>query len=410
MLNKKVSHMHLAPLRIAFATPEYVTEEYFDGGLANYIHRVAKALAGMGHDIHVLTLSKIDDAEFEHEGVTVHRMTSSKWWSRIDRLTPYRLPSTILFLDLSVKVHRKLKSLNSQKPLQLVQFPNYSCCGLFSMVFLHVPHVLRASSYQPALNKAVGVRRTPDSRMLKRLERLQFRLSPHIFAPSHTLQQMLVKDARLDHVRVVRSPFFVETRCWEPPSIYEQSLRGKKYLLFFGRFQLHKGFHTLAQALPRFLEQYPDAYAVLVGRDMKSNLAPSMADYVRSQCGNFDERLILLDKLPHHQLYPVIAGAHLVVLPSLIENLSNAGLEAMGLGKVVIGTEGTSFDELISEGVTGFLVPPNNPEALAEKMISAWIHPKLGEIGQAARQKILEFSPEKTVETLLTYYREVLYG
>jgi glycosyl transferase family 4 len=63
-------------LRIAFATPEYVTEEYFDGGLANYIHRVAKALAGMGHDIHVLTLSEIDEAEFEHEGVTVHRITS----------------------------------------------------------------------------------------------------------------------------------------------------------------------------------------------------------------------------------------------------------------------------------------------------------------------------------------------
>ncbi len=70
--------MSLEPLRIAFTTPEYVTEEYFDGGLANYIHRVAKALAGLGHDIHVLTLSEIDDAEFEHEGVTVHRITSSK--------------------------------------------------------------------------------------------------------------------------------------------------------------------------------------------------------------------------------------------------------------------------------------------------------------------------------------------
>src|SRR5258705_10472567 len=99
MLNKKVSHMHLAPLRIAFATPEYVSEEYFDGGLANYIHRVAKALAGMDHDIHVLTLSKIDDAGFEHEGGTVHRMTGSKWCPRIDPLTPYRFPNTIRFLD-----------------------------------------------------------------------------------------------------------------------------------------------------------------------------------------------------------------------------------------------------------------------------------------------------------------------
>ena len=82
----------------------------------------------------------------------------------------------------------------------------------------------------------------------------------------------------------------------------------------------------------------------------------------------------------------------------------------MGLGKVVIGTVGTSFDELISEGETGFLVSPNNPKALAEKIISAWINPKLCGIGQAAQRKTLEFSPESTVETLLTYYREILHG
>lgn len=400
--------MNLEPLRIAFATPEYVTEEYFDGGLANYIHRVARALAHLGHDIHVLTLSEIDEAEFEHEGVTVHRITPSKAWSRLDRSTRYRLPSSVLSLDLSVKVHRKLKLLNSKKRLQLVQFPNYSCCGLFSILFLRVPHVLRASSYQPALNDALGAKRTLDSRLVKRLEGLQFRLSRNIFAPSHSLQQMLAREAQLTRVEVIRSPFYVETQNWDC-SVFDQFLKGKQYLLFFGRFQLHKGFHTLVQALPRFLERYPDAFAVLVGRDMKSSLAPSMADYALVHCGSFAERLVLLEKLPHSQLYPVIAGAHLVVLPSLIENLPNAGLEAMGLGKVVIGTAGTSFDELISEGVTGFLVSPNDPEALGQKIISAWINPKLEEIGGSARQKILEFAPEETVERLLNYYREILH-
>lgn len=39
----RLGQMRLEPLGIAFATPEYVTEEYFDGGLGNYIHRVAKS-------------------------------------------------------------------------------------------------------------------------------------------------------------------------------------------------------------------------------------------------------------------------------------------------------------------------------------------------------------------------------
>ena len=133
--------MRLEPLRIAFATPEeYVTEEYFDGGLANYIHRVAKALAGMGHDIHVLTLSEIDEAEFEHEGVTIHRIRSSAWWAELNRLTRHGPATMPLFLDLSVRIYRKLKWLNSQQSLHLVQFPNYSCCGLISIWRLKVPH------------------------------------------------------------------------------------------------------------------------------------------------------------------------------------------------------------------------------------------------------------------------------
>jgi glycosyltransferase involved in cell wall biosynthesis len=401
--------MRLEPQRIAFATPEYVTEEYFDGGLASYTHRVAKALAGLGHDIHVVTLSEIDEAELSHEGVTVHRIRSSNRWSQLNRLTRSGLATTPLLLDLSIKVYRKLKWLNSQQPLHLVQFPNYSCCGLVSICCLGVPHVLRASSYQPTWNEARGVRRKLNSRMEELLEGLQFRRSPHIYAPSFNLQQTLMKEARLAYVRVIRPPFYLETQDWET-SVYDEFLKGKKYLLFFGRFQLHKGIHTLAQALPRFLEQYPDAYAVLVGRDMESSLAPSMADYARAQCGYYAERLVVLEKLPHRQLYPVISGAHLVVLPSLIENLPNACLEAMGLGKVVIGTAGTGFDELICEGVTGFLVAPNNPEALAKKIIAAWRHPLLGEIGAAAQLKSLEFSPEITVETLLTYYREILHG
>jgi glycosyltransferase involved in cell wall biosynthesis len=245
--------------------------------------------------------------------------------------------------------------------------------------------------------------------MMERLEGLQSRLSRYIYAPSLNLQRILTAKAKVARVRVIGTPFYLETRDWDH-SVHERALKGRKYLLFFGRFQLHKGFHTLVQALPRVLERHAEAYVALVGRDMESRLARSMADYARARCGSAGERLILLEQLPHRQLYPVIAGAHLVALPSLVENLPNACLEAMGIGKVVIGTAGTGFAELICDGETGFLVSPNDPEALAERIVSAWIHPRLEEIGAAARQKVLEFSPEKTVGALLTYYREILHG
>jgi len=160
--------------------------------------------------------------------------------------------------------------------------------------------------------------------------------------------------------------------------------------------------------LPRFLHQCADAHVALVGRDMETSLAPSMAAFARAQCNSSADRLIVMQNLPHSQLYPVIAGAHLIVLPSLIDNLPNTCLEAMGLGKVVIGTNGTSFDELISDGVNGFLVPPDDPNALADKMIAAWSDQRLSAMSAAARQQVLEFAPEKTIPSLLDYYSEVL--
>jgi glycosyltransferase involved in cell wall biosynthesis len=401
--------MSAETLRIAFATPEYVTEKYLDDGIANYVHRVAKALAAAGHDIHVLTKSERAQAAFEHEGVTVHRVTFAPAWLQLNRLTRYRLTTTMHLFGLSAQVYRRLKQLHAERPFHLVQFPNCSYCGLFSILCLRVPHVLRASSYQPAWNSAAGVVHKLDSKTVELLEGLQFRLSRNVYAPSRTVQQMLLKEAGLKRVRIIPTPCYVETQDWDD-AVYNQCLKGKQYLLFYGRFEQRKGFHCLAQALPRFLAHYPEAYAVLVGRDMPSALAPSMATYARTLSVAFADRLIMLDSLPHRQLYPVIAGARLVVLPSLMDNLPNACLEAMALGKVVVGTSGASFDELIDDEATGFLVAPDDVAALTEKINYAWTHPKLQEIGRAAQQRMADFAPEKTVQALLTYYREVLSG
>jgi len=386
-------------LRIAFATPEFVTENHFDGGLANYINRVSTKLADLGHDVHVVTLSTKNDEEFIHEGVLVHRVMLKPGWNTLNRFTRYALATTLHWLNFSTQTYRKLKEIHRRKPIDLIQYPNYSACGLFSIPLLRATHVVRASS-QPGWN--TRAKRNLDSAMTERLEAVQYKFTRNVHAPSLAIQKLLPPEARL-----IRTPFYVETRDWDT-TVYDQFLKDKKYVLYFGRFQLNKGFHTLAQALPQFLNQYPDAHVALVGRDMETSLASSMAAFARAQCNGFAERLMIMENLPHSSLYPIINEARLVVLPSLIDNLPNACLEAMGLGKVVIGTTGTTFDELISDGVNGFLVPRDNPQALADKMIAAWADRRLAEMSLAAKKQVLEFAPEKTIPSLLSYYSEVL--
>ena len=396
-------------MRIAFVTPEFVTESYFSGGLANYVYRVSKALTSLGHEVDVVLLSDSRQAELIHDGIRVHCVNSGPLRHGLNLFTRHRLPATSERLDFSFQVHRKLKELQKQRRFDVVQFPSYGACGLVSSLLLRVPQTVRISSYQPAWNKFAGLKQSLDLRVTAWMEWLQLRLCRHVYAPSHYLKGLLKQEAKIKNVRVIRTPFYLETATWDS-SIYDETVKNKDYLLFFGRFQLHKGFHILAQALASILQAHSDCYAVLVGLDASTPLAKSMKEYALSLCGKNTDRLIFLGQTRHQQLYPIIAGARLVVLPSLIDNLPNACLEAMGLGKPVIGTMGTSFEEIITDGKTGFLVPPGDVEALVEKIGEAWTHPHLYKIGEAARQQVQGLAPEKTVQELLLYFRAIIDG
>jgi glycosyltransferase involved in cell wall biosynthesis len=395
-------------MRIGFVTPEYVTEDYFSGGLANYVQRAATALSLLEHEVHVITLSDLDQAEFDQQGVRIHRVTNprGRW---LGRLTRHRLPNTLFWLSFSSRAYRKLRQLHKQAPFDILQFPNSRACGLVASLLLRIPYAVRISVYRPVWREYAGMRDSWDARTLEWLEWLQVRLSRHVYAPSAALKHMLAQEAKLTHVQIIRPPFYLEALDWDR-SVYEERLQDKPYLLFFGRFQLHKGFHILVQALPPVLRSYPDCHAVFVGLDMETKLAPSMKEYARALCSQDADRLIFISQLRHAQLYPIIAGARLIVLPSLVDNLPNACLEAMALGKPVIGTIGASFEELISDGETGFLVPLGDAAALAEKIEAAWVHPRLGEIGRAAQCKARELAPERTVRELLTYYQHIVDG
>lgn len=397
-------------LRIAFATPEFITERHFDGGLANHLNRVSRMLADAGHDVHVVTLSSENAAEFEHGGVTVHRVMLGSGWKAVNWLTRGRLSTTCHWLNVSWRMYRKLDALHRRHPFHIVQYPNYSSCGVFAMPLLRprAAHVVRASSYQPAWNDAAGVTRNLDIMLAETLEVLQYRLARGVYAPSVAIQTLLVGKAAVPRVDVIRPPFYLETHDWDS-SVYDRWLAGRRYVIFVGRFQLHKGVHIFTRALPRFLERHPDAHAVFVGRDMETPLSPSMASFARMHCRTYAARVVIIDHLRHRQLYPILAGARLVALPSLIDNLPNTCLEAMGLGRAVIGTRGASFEELITDGVNGFLVPPNDHDALSEKMMSAWSDRRLEEIGAAAMQRMADFAPEKIMTALLTYYSDVMH-
>lgn len=80
------------------------------------------------------------------------------------------------------------------------------------------------------------------------------------------------------------------------------------------------------------------------------------------------DRCVFLGSVPQSDMPEVYRSADIVMLPSLSEATSIAGLEAMASGRPVIGTTVGGIPEIVAADQTGLLVPPRSPEAMARAM------------------------------------------
>lgn len=98
------------------------------------------------------------------------------------------------------------------------------------------------------------------------------------------------------------------------------------------------------------------------------------------------------------------------VLSSVTEGISLTLLEAMAAGKTVVATNVGGNPEVVEDGVTGFLVPPQNPEKLAETINNLLKNRGLSQkMGEAGRNHIKEnFTLERMVKEYETLYERLL--
>ena len=82
-------------------------------------------------------------------------------------------------------------------------------------------------------------------------------------------------------------------------------------------------------------------------------------------------------------------------------------LEGMACGSPAICTNVASMPEVVEDGVTGFVVPPNDPIALREKLTWLWEHPEQARaMGEAARRRVLQvFTWPAVVRRCLQIYQ-----
>ena len=167
------------------------------------------------------------------------------------------------------------------------------------------------------------------------------------------------------------------------------------------RLEAEKGHPTLLEAWPTVLAAFPDASLLVVGEGSRREALETMA----AELGIAD-RVVFTGR--RDDVPAVTAALDVAVLPSYREALGLTILEAMALSLPVIASNAGGIPEMIEDGITGLLVPPHDPDALASAIIRLLRdHPLADMLGRAGHDLVHErFCIELMVDAVQRIYDE----
>ena len=343
-------------LRVAFIGGRGVISKY--SGIEAYYEEVGKRLAELGHEVTVYCRNHFTPPQAEHNGMRL-----------------VRLP-TIRSKHLETLVHTLLSTAHALT--QHYDIAHYHALGpaLFSLL----PRLVGEKSLVTV--QGLDWQRKKWGRAAAAVLRLGERASVRL--PNGT---MVVSKVLQRHYRDTygAETFYVPNggvlREWrEPRKILEWGLTPGKYILFLGRFSPEKGCHLLIEA---FEQIEGDVKLVMAGGSSYCD------DYSRDMRLHASERIRMLDWVAGEALDELLTNAMLFVLPSDLEGLSLALLDAMGAGLCVLTSDVPENREAMDDA--GFTFQRGSVADLTDRLHFLIANPAVREAaGNAARRKIEE--------------------
>jgi glycosyltransferase involved in cell wall biosynthesis len=141
------------------------------------------------------------------------------------------------------------------------------------------------------------------------------------------------------------------------------NLSAKKVLLFFGYVRRYKGLGVLIEAMKYLLSNMNDVLLLVVGEfyEDESQYRQKVKELGLESCIRF-----VSEYVPQEDVATYFSAADLVVLPYLSATQSGIAQVAYNFSKPVIATDVGGLSEVVRDNVTGYLVPSNDPQALAQ--------------------------------------------
>jgi glycosyltransferase involved in cell wall biosynthesis len=164
----------------------------------------------------------------------------------------------------------------------------------------------------------------------------------------------------------------------------------------------HKDHATLVEAMARLRSRAPEARLVIAG---EGELRPALEAQVRRL--GLEDRVIFAGF--RHDLDRILPAFSVFCLSSHLEGLGTSVLDAMAFGLPVVATGAGGIPEAVEDGVSGRLVPPRDPTALADALAEVLDNEERRRaLGAAGRQRFLQrFTTDHMVDETVRILSEV---
>ncbi len=187
----------------------------------------------------------------------------------------------------------------------------------------------------------------------------------------------------------------------------------EKTLLFVGRIEPLKGVDTLIQAIALMQAKGVYVCLVVIGGELESeaenqNVEMERLKAMRERVG-LNDLVTFLGKRSQDTLPYYYSAAEAVVVPSHYELFGMVALEAMACGTPVVASQVGGLAFLVRDGVTGYTVPVDEPQALADRLTLLIQDEALRrKLGAQALQEAHQYSWENIAERITELYLQVL--
>lgn len=347
------------------------------GGIAAHVDNLSKSLQKLGHEISIITIRRIffEEKYQNFSGIKIVRIY-------IPNLKSKFITGLFLLLVYPFIVQLNIFYFNRKNKINIIHahtiYDAFATTGIKGIPIVYTEH---SSNFLEAVEKR---------NLASYFYKFNLKKSDFLIGPSIELINNFIKMG-VDERKTKFIPNGVDTEKYYPkeksPIILKKfSLSLEDNILLCPRRLVPKnGVIYFIYSISDIIKNYPKIQCLIIGNGSEKE---KLMHEVKKR--HLENNIIFVGAVPNDQMIEYYSISDIVILPSLKEATSIAGLEAMACGKPIIGTDVGGIPFILKNDYNGIIVKPKDSKALSDAIFDILSNPLKKEIFGSNSKKIVD--------------------